>query len=405
MAGKIQLTPQELLVQSQEMLSLCKDFEASFKKNESILNMVNQNWSSNLANNFLGKISSAQKANSNILEMLAKGASLAETSANTYENVDSLLQKNITGTIDLKGSVSKLTSLFSWMMPDKKEKEVSGYVGDASADTEWSLKSSGKKTVIKRERIDDNDPFYYEVNYQDEVDENYTKFYDPKATILEGKAEAKAEASILGGTYAKDGTTLSGTVGYAEAHAEAAAGLYVIGADGTKIFSPGVKAEVGASVSALHGSWDQQWLGNENLGVNTHAEATVGKVEAKAGVNAQLFDENGYPKVQVSGELKAEAIAAEAKGSVGVNILGGEAKVTGGVNFGIGAHAEVGYKDGVIKCDIGASLGLGVDVGFEVDVGGMVENVAKKGKEIAKFAEDSVDAIADGAKALWNKFF
>ena len=66
MATKIQLTPEELLVQSQEMLSLCQEFEALFQKNESLLKLVNQNWSTNLANNFAGKIGSAQKANSGI---------------------------------------------------------------------------------------------------------------------------------------------------------------------------------------------------------------------------------------------------------------------------------------------------------------------------------------------------
>ena len=69
---------------------------------------------------------------------------------------------------------------------------------------------------------------------------------------------------------------------------------------------------------------------------------------------------------------KAEATAAELEGSLGVNVLGGEVGVSGSVSVGVGAHADVGYKDGVFKFDIGASIGLGVSVGSEVDIGGMV---------------------------------
>lgn len=40
-------------------------------------------------------------------------------------------------------------------------------------------------------------------------------------------------------------------VGQAEAHAIVSAGLYTVDANGEKKFSPGVNAEVGASVTAL----------------------------------------------------------------------------------------------------------------------------------------------------------
>ena len=56
---------------------------------------------------------------------------------------------------------------------------------------------------------------------------------------------------------------------------------------------------------------------------------------------------------------------------MGLNVLG----VSGSVSVGIGAHADVGYKDGMFKFDIGASVGLGVYVGAEVDIGGMVDTV------------------------------
>ena len=77
------------------------------------------------------------------------------------------------------------------------------------------------------------------------------------------------------------------------------------------------------------------------------------------------------PQANIS--VGAEAIAAKVEGSAGVNILGGEVGVKGSLQVGVGAKADIGYKDGVFKCEIGASLGIGFDIGIEVDVGGMVD--------------------------------
>ena len=183
------------------------------------------------------------------------------------------------------------------------------------------------------------------------------------------------------------------TVGEAEAHTGVSAGLYVIGADGEKKFSPGVNAEVGASVTALEVGWENQLLGDENFGLNADAKVTVGKAEAKADATAQIFGDDGKLDVQLGASAKAEAIAAEAEASAGVNVLGGEVGVKGSVNVGVGAHADVGYRDGIFKVDIGASLGIGASVAFDVDVGGMVDTIS-----------DASTAAWDGIKDGWNKF-
>lgn len=97
MAGKIQLTPAELLAQSQEMLSLQKDYDELFGRTETVLRQVNENWSARLANNFAGKLLSAQKSFSQVSAMLGQGGQLAADSANTFESMDSLLARAVLG--------------------------------------------------------------------------------------------------------------------------------------------------------------------------------------------------------------------------------------------------------------------------------------------------------------------
>lgn len=129
------------------------------------------------------------------------------------------------------------------------------------------------------------------------------------------------------------------------------------------------------------------------IGLSSKVTATAGKAEAKANIGAQIFGQDGKLDVQLGGKASAELIGGELKGTATANILGGGVGVTGGVNYGIGAHADVGYRDGVFKCDIGASLGVGVSLGFEVDVGGMVDTVA-----------DAASAAWDGISDDWDKF-
>ena len=84
----------------------------------------------------------------------------------------------------------------------------------------------------------------------------------------------------------------------------------------------------------------------------------AGDAGAKADIGVQLYGEDGKLKPQFGASAKAEATAAELEGSLGVNVLGGEVGVSGSLSVGVGAHADVGYKDGVFKFDIGASIGL-----------------------------------------------
>lgn len=227
-------------------------------------------------------------------------------------------------------------------------------------------------------------------------------FYDKELSLGEIGQDVGVSASIYDGSFdVGENGKLSVTVGEAEAHAGISAGFYVIGADGEKKFSPGVNAEIGASVTAFESEWEQQWLGNENVGLNTEVGVTTGKAEAKADVGAQIFGEDGRLDVQLGASASAEAIAAEANASVGVNVLGGEVGVEGGVNVGIGAHADVGYRDGVVKCDVGASLGVGVSLDVEIDVGGMVDGVCDVAEGAMNYVEEGWNDFVEG----WNDFW
>ena len=267
-----------------------------------------------------------------------------------------------------------------------------------------SLKASGKfsslndwlEDKLQNEGLasEDKDTTYYDKDGNIIDKKDAPTFYKRQITLAEIKKQVQASVSIYKGTYdLGDWGEVNVTVGEAEAHAGVSAGLYVIGADGEKKFSPGVNAEVGASVTALEAGWENQLLGDENLGLNADAKVTVGKAEAKADATAQIFGDDGKLDIQLGASAKAEAIAAEAEASAGINVLGGEVGVKGSVNVGIGAHADVGYRDGIFKVDIGASLGIGASVSFDVDVGGMVDTIS-----------DTATAAWDGIKDGWNKF-
>ena len=239
------------------------------------------------------------------------------------------------------------------------------------------------------------DTDYYDKQDKEIEEKDAPDFYERETTIAEVSAEASVSKSFYEGVYSTggEGCEVKAVVGNAEAHTSISGGFYVVEKDGSRKFSPGVKAEIGASVTALDVEWKQQWLGDENLGLNTDIGVTVGKAEAVAEGIVQVFNDEGKVDVQVGIGASAELIGGEIEGSIGVNVLGGEIGVSGGINYGIGAHADIGYRDGVFKFDVGASLGVGASLDLEVDIGGMVDTIA-----------DNAEAVWDGAKEAWGAF-
>ncbi|MBR6770725.1 MAG: hypothetical protein IKM28_05735 [Lachnospiraceae bacterium] len=187
-----------------------------------------------------------------------------------------------------------------------------------------------------------------------------------EASLASAKLEVKGENASI---------SASADVLKGEVYASGYAGLYSIDSDGKKRFTPGIGGEVGASVTALSVDAEAQ-LGNDNLGAYVKGNITAGKVSAQASGNIGLVDAEGNFNPQAHMNISAEAIAAEASATVGAKVLGVDVSGKASVNVGIGAHADIGYKDGKLSVDIGASLGLGVSVDLDIDIGKAVDNVA-----------------------------
>ena len=86
-------------------------------------------------------------------------------------------------------------------------------------------------------------------------------------------------------------------------------------------------------------------------------------------------------------------------------MLGTDVGVTGSLKVGVGAHAEVGYTDGKLKVDIGAAVGVGFDLGFEVDVSGTVDAVVDVATSAWDGVTDAWDSATDAISDAWNWLF
>ncbi len=252
----------------------------------------------------------------------------------------------------------------------KDKKAISDSINDISEFL------TGKKAIPKQEKTP-----IKQIN----PDESW---YTQKGTLAEVKGEAKIDGSVIDAKASGSAKYAQGEIGAkvvtGEAHASANAGLYVFekGPDGEtkKVFSPAVMAEVGASAALIDiAASGKVGLGKDNdmLGVYGKGEVKAASAEAKAKVSLS--------SKEVYAGASAEADLVKAEGSAGVSVLGTDVGVSGAVKVGIGAHAEVGYTDGKLKVDVGAALGVGVDVGFEVDVSG------------------TVDAVTGLAESAWDK--
>lgn len=304
------------------------------------------------------------------------------------------------------------------------ELEEKGYVGGkASEDGEsfFNVLSGSYSASVKpkygeykdKKVLGDKDHFDVNVDQDKIRDESKQvnpdeKWYKEKATVLEGTAQAKVEGSVLDGRIAGSNDWAEGSVEAkiltGEAHAEASMGLYVYTKDKDgntkKLFSPGVSAEVGASVAAVQVEVD----GRIGLGEDKNMLGLYGDVGAEA-LTAEAKAKIAANRNEIYAGASAEADLAKVSGSAGVAVLGTDVGVTGSLKVGVGAHAEVGYTDGKFKVDIGAAVGVGFDLGLEVDVSGTVDAVTDFATDAWDGVTDAWDSATDAVSDAWNWLF
>jgi uncharacterized protein YukE len=125
MSKTIQITPNELKVQAAEMSSLKSEYEAVFSGISSALRTANQNWSGAIAGNFSGKIISARNNFSFLTSALELGAQAANSSAVTYESVDSALAKLCSENTSFSEEISKAAGISNEDINDGSQITVS----------------------------------------------------------------------------------------------------------------------------------------------------------------------------------------------------------------------------------------------------------------------------------------
>ena len=224
----------------------------------------------------------------------------------------------------------------------------------------------------------------------------------PQCTREYGDAVmSSCEGGLLNGTFQDSGSEWSASAsmsawkaeekwkygsakaeaGSAEAHAMAELQFQLVKNHGFPIPAPFINAGVGTSVCAFSASAKGE-IGNPLIGAKGKVSAELGSAEASADLKAQIFGKDGEFSPQLIAKAKAEALVAEAKGSASAHVLGVEGTVKGSVNLGVGAHAEVSMKEGVIKAEVGASLIAGASVGLEVDVSEGLEAIETLSQEL-----------------------
>lgn len=307
----------------------------------------------------------------------AMGVIMAQPSLGTESSLWDQFRKDKL-TVDASGSVKSFVSEDgeSWF------KFLSGEASASVKPGDHGYEDDELKEIVKQDKLED---WKYKKSIAEDED-----WYEEKATILEGKAEAKVEGSVLEGRVGVSGEAgnLSAEVKAltGEAHASIGGGLYVYDKDKdgntVRMFSPGVAAELGVSAAALSLAVE----GRTGFGEDNNMLGVYGEGEAKA-LSGEATAKVSLNRNEIKAKASAEANLVEAKGTAGISVLGADVGVSGSVKVGIGAHAEIGFTDGVLKADVGAAIGLGISVGVEVDVGGMV------------------DAVCDAAQSAWDFFF
>lgn len=335
-------------------------------------------------------------------------------------------------------SILSTTLLFDLYMklPAEKEKlnvKVTGGIDIVKRANNSKLSDNNiiKQKADKIKKHNDNNIKYKSGGYWAKGEDGklkYTEYTEDELTnykksklvkdITYASVGGNYDRSLISREYPKEKGILSGKAGFDVANFNANAQAYV--------GRYGAGASVGVGVSALSGHAEGK-IGSEYNNVHIKGNVAVLEGKASADINVGLRDKDGNINPSLYGGVSAEANIVSAKGTVGGTIGGTELNVTGGVTVGVGGHADFGLKDGKLSVDVGASLGLGLSVKFDVDASKTVEYVVNNTEEIVdtvnkvadttyKAASKVMDNIADGtskavnslykkSKAAWNSIW
>lgn len=137
MQDLFELTPELLLEQSQEMTSLCGDFENLFTNISSDLKGANDSWSDLLAHNFSGKINSAQKAFMGALAMMRNSAGSIRNVAQSAQEMDDQWASKISNSLLQAVEDTGFANLLGEDPQASKSLNVSSYM-DKVSDAEYA---------------------------------------------------------------------------------------------------------------------------------------------------------------------------------------------------------------------------------------------------------------------------
>lgn len=257
-----------------------------------------------------------------------------------------------------------------------------------------------KKEYYLSNKAEERDKLKKEENKSEEEkeeDKKRKKKMDMLAGVTIWSGSIKKEGSLL--HFGKDGNVETDWGSYSYSadfmKAEASGSLEITGG--------GIEAEIGVAISAFTAEAEGQ-LGDDMLGLHGKVGVEAGKAEANGSLGLGIWDENGNFNPKLSAKVSAEAIAAEVSGKVGVDVAGVKVDAKGSLNFGVGAHADIGMRDGKLSVDLGASLGVGASIKFDVDISGAVEYAGDALNEVGKAIGDFAGDVGKGLDNIGKGF-
>ena len=319
-----------------------------------------------------------------------KATKALDNSINIYETTEAKLSG---AEVPKRTMITNIDSVLPYISDSNS---VVTILGGISAGIDWGIdqiaskiKSKTKKSETlfdaKKEKSNILEETYYRKNEKDLEDSKITPFkvlskkWNYNTSLFHGEEVIGDE----NGTYVSS----SFDILKFKSNAEIYGGLYYIDEQtGEKKLRAAVGAEAGFTLSGFTAEQKLQ-LGSSFLGAYLTTEETVGRIGANGSFVMGLRDAEGNFNPTAHAKLQAEAILAEISAKGGAKVLGTDIGVKGSVNFGVGAHAEFGLKDGKFSMDIGASLGIGGSVKLDIDFSG------------------TIDAIKGKAKAIWQSFW